>query len=705
MVRYMNDIDKDKLYEIYLKNNKGLLSKFTFNRIMNNKKTYDCIEKLRSIFLGKYRKSNFPFDDQKLYVGFFNLLNKYSFSKLYKMLENYNENDSSFNEEIFSIIGMKYPDVTKNLNLDFALNLICNDFVDFNYLLSLYGETIYNSILSVDEYFYSTPMVNDINSYDDFLKYRASNSSDDKLVGIFNEFFYIMTRKYTVEELLNESDKVKKEIATGITNYIPDLISDRTNDISDNREIFDKMADYFDSRTLMILLNAKSYLKPIENLINSNGMTSDDLMSLKEIYTMFYNIYNFELDNNYQGILELIETTVNNNQNGLNFCDIINDYVLTYESLIRKNIVENINTFENVPMTNFSYTDSNGLTSSVNCALVSNCSQLESTMVHIFNNKPSDQSGIAIDYIVNVINTFGEYALINHSRSKENIKQVIVQLCNILGNYTHFINPNRDVKKEIQEKIKRILTPEEIELCDNKYKLFEEHYQNHAEVTQITKVSDVLYNFLIEETDNFKKPLTSDVTNYEEVNRKLSIISSPFNENVLATQVLRLNSYQDFAKLILLNERQPYKLAVSFDKNGMSEDSIMISSTDNIESNNIPIADFFRQYPLERRSASLDMLRNTVGVSDMTNRANNEIDLIRSSVAPQNLLIFFNRPINDKTIEGIKMAEQLAKKSNLKLVLVDYQSICNELKSKENMELSRKNNHEDDENIILGMKR
>ena len=131
----------------------------------------------------------------------------------------------------------------------------------------------------------------------------------------------------------------------------------------------------------------------------------------------------------------------------------------------------------------------------------------------------------------------------------------------------------------------------------------------------------------------------------------------------------------------------------------------MISSTDNIESNNIPIADFFRQYPLERRSASLDMLRNTVGVSDMTNRANNEIDLIRSSVAPQNLLIFFNRPINDKTIEGIKMAEQLAKKSNLKLVLVDYQSICNELKSKENMELSRKNNHEDDENIILGMKR
>ena len=50
MVRYMNDINKDKLYEIYLKNNKGLLSKFIFNRIMNNKKTYDCIEKLRSFF-------------------------------------------------------------------------------------------------------------------------------------------------------------------------------------------------------------------------------------------------------------------------------------------------------------------------------------------------------------------------------------------------------------------------------------------------------------------------------------------------------------------------------------------------------------------------------------------------------------------------------------------------------------------------------
>ena len=106
-------------------------------------------------------------------------------------------------------------------------------------------------------------------------------------------------------------------------------------------------------------------------------------------------------------------------------------------------------------------------------------------------------------------------------------------------------------------------------------------------------------------------------------------------------------------------------MAVSFDSKSMSEDSIMISSTGNIETNNREIQALNNSYPLNNRSASLGILENTIGVSGMTRRRNSEIDLVRASVSPKTLLFFFKSPIDDNVIKGAKEAEKIANKAKI----------------------------------------
>lgn len=681
----MDKINVDKLYEIYSRNHQGLFSKMRFQRILKSEKTKICINTLRNIFNEyHYFVGNCSYNDNDLYVGFFNLLNRFSFNELYKLMYYYREDDKVFEKKIFSIVGMNQPCEMYHTDMCFPLNLICHDFLDYNKLLTLYGETIYNAMLETDIYTERMAFLikmDNINSYKEFLEYRLSNPSGDELVSTYNIVFGNIIMKYSVDELLNDSERVKKEIMTGITAYLPYPVSGETNSVSENREIFDKMMDHFDSKTLSIFFNIYRLLKPIADLVDSNRFQEDELIALKNMYILFSKIDQFMKSMNYEGLLELIEETVKNDESGLEFYEIINDYILTYEYLIRKDIIENVNTFENVPTEQLSFTDSKGRTLLVECGYIATCEQLASPLIHFIKDESMDSEDLACNYIINTINVVGNYALVNHTRSSEDIKQLIVDLYSLYKEYDRYINPNRDVKAELNEKFKKILTPEEIELSNNEFKLYLEHDLNYAEVTQINKVPTDLHDFIRKETDDFKKPLVSKYQYDKDMNRKLDIITSPVSEKVLSTQILRQNSYKDFVGTIGINN--PYLIGVTFDKRGLTEDSIMLSSTDNLETNNMPIVYFDDRRTIRRSSATLDMLKTTTGFSDMTRRINNEIVLITSSVSPKCLLIFFNTPITDEIIGGIRKAQRLAAKSNLKLVLVNYQMICNELQSRE----------------------
>ena len=683
--------DFEKLYNLYEKKS-GIFAKFKFKKMINSKQGQDCINLIKNTLNNSfYGKDKYSLRDS-CYI-FVRLLNKFSISDINEMISNHVSNNSFSNEketddfkrEMFSLVGLNYPNETESLNITFPAELLKNDITDVNLIINIYGESIFKAITENDLYNYKVftrfdPKSEEVNNYSDFMNYRSKGASIENQT-LFNHTLCMLIEKYTLNELLNNKEIIKKEIETGLTFFLSKLNEDK-NIYSNKRETFDKLINHFDSRTFVILHNIKSYLQPMLDIIMSNRLENEDINKIKDIYEVFKIISNYVKTSNYDGLLQFIEDFENKDEQKRPFYEILNDNILDYEFLFRKEIVDNTRSFDSLKPEIIEFSSLSGKKIEIECSLVNKVDQLTSSLVHVFESKPMGKDA-ASEFVFDTIGTVANYALSYKTRSKEELKQIIVKLyeLGIEFNNTYKYGPNvLDIAKE---KVKEILEPNEFDIAEKHFKIYMDNYMDYAQVNQVSKRDDLLYNFLEEQTEAFSKPLIDGIDNYKEMNRNLSFFYKPKGEKLLATQILRLNSFDDFRSLIFLNESYPYSMAVSFDSKSMSEDSIMISSTGNIETNNREIQAFYNSYPLNNRSASLGMLENTIGESKMTRRRNSEIDLVRASVSPKTLLFFFKSPIDDNVIEGVKEAEKIAKKANLKLVVVDYSSILYELKLKD----------------------
>ena len=684
----MKDVNIESLYELYDKK-RGLFAKMSFKRLISSEKASECINGLMNIYENKF-DPEYDEDQSFFYKILVNLLNKYSIDDIRKMLYDHKdtyEATDDLSKALFGLIGLECPKETTGLKIKMPMYLIANGVTDVNALISIYGESIYNAMVNGEQYYdYSffsyNPEAEDFYSYEDFINYRNSNPKNTFWLEFFNEILSNIILKYSFEELFNNKETIKKEIEKGLMFYLPEKKSKESNVYSNNREVFDKMLDQFDSRTLMIINNLEQYLSPILGMIQSGHFDEEELEDLRNAYQMFSSVNDFIKTNNYQGLLNYINETIKNDEHGLQFCELLNNNILNYDFLVRKELVEHARSFEKEKTERLIFTSDKEESVECEAVLVNRPEQLKTTLAHFFENKPLDRD-IGADFMFSSLIVLANHHLKNGTRPKEEIKNLIAKIYELADNYSHSYRFHGDIFELAKKDLESILTEEEYKLCIDDYNLRLQHRFNKAEVNQITKVDDTLINFLREETMDFTKPLVEGMKNYEDFNRNAPRLFHERKETVLATQILRLNDEKDFRRLLGLTEYSPYAMAVSIDNRGMSEDSILLSSTDNLESNNAPLSTLSSTEKVRRRDASLNQLENTVGQSDMTRRINNEIDLVRSSINPSSLLFFYTEPITEKVLSGLEQARAIAKQSDLKFVVVDYLAICNELRKRD----------------------
>ena len=695
--------DIDKLYHQYGKKN-GLFSKFRFKRKINNEKFDKIVDDLYNI-INKINSNQFDIKKEDLYGVIIRLLDENSYEDIEKIIKDYNDSKNIHMEKIeeiltktlFELAGVKDERLLKGIQLDVAAYLCAND-IDYSKILSIYGETVFNAILENDSYStysknYNSYTLKDeqLESYHDLFNHDFDNNDNIRdVLYAFNDLMSQIMSKYSKDELFNNSELIKKEITKGLTYLLPKKSKRENNLFSNNRELLDKIIDDFDTKSIIVVYQSKEYLKPIMDLIKSSVLTTEEKESLKEMYNLFSRLSDAIKSKDFKVLKNIIDEVKSTNNNEFEFYELLNNYVLDYEYMLRKDIVENARSFENLSTDNYIFSSNEGKELDCECVYIEKSDELKSTLIHLFSNKELKYHEQKESFCRISLNTACTHALQYKTRTKEELKDLIIKIYKLYKK----ADDNSSLEST-KEKLKELLTEEEYELCEQKYNLYVDHYNDRSETDQIFTIGNDLYNFVREETNDFKEPLIPGIDDYKDMNWLLKrYLISPNGESLLATQILRLNSENDFRSLINLNDSFPYVMGVTFDGDSLNEESILISSTSNIESNNRPLHSFDDAYPLERRSATLNMLQNTVGNSYMVHRTNSEIDLIRSGVEAKSLLLFFNEPITNKVLDGVRKARELAKKNNLKLVIVNYQAILEDLQAKDEEKLKLLDNED-----------
>lgn len=681
----------DELYELYDKKD-GMFAKLKFKRMMKSQTAEGCMQGLYTIFNENNHMNDYEeMTHEKLEVVLVRLLNKYSLKEIYEMTTTYDRygrdaKENKIEGALKVAIGIDNPNEQRGFDPESCMYLLSSDIPNIDVLISNYGKAIYEAIMENDIYternFTNINLEDtEVNSYEDFLKLRSNASRYNDATDLFNFILMDLTKKYTTHELLTKTDIINKEIKAGITLRLPTLGSKEQNVYSNNREVLDKMIDHFDGATLQVIENCKQYLNPILYMVTSKRLPEEDLDRLKKMYLMFSKISELEETNKYQDLLTFIETIEKNDEDGMSFAEIINNAVLDYEFLYRKEMVENTRSYASVPTENKQFVSDTGKSIDIECSYVDKPEEISGTLFHSFESK-TDNNMMLSNLMFVALETVANSCFETKKRTKEDLKQIIVQLYELGVKYNHpYYASSKQEINEALDKLQSMLTEEEYEEVSTRFERWDTHLTNSAEVNQIRTRDSKLYDFLEEETEGFTKPLTPEVKDAKDMNYNFKHLYQAKGESVLAVQMMRVLSSNDFQSLIPFDRDNPCSLAITFDGKGLSEESILMSSTGNVETNNRPIVTFYEKYRgLDRRSATQDMVETTIGSSGMVRRRNSEIDLVRSAVTPQSLMVFVKMPITDKALEGLEHAKALAEQSNYQLVVVNYTNVVEELK-------------------------
>ena len=134
-------------------------------------------------------------------------------------------------------------------------------------------------------------------------------------------------------------------------------------------------------------------------------------------------------------------------------------------------------------------------------------------------------------------------------------------------------------------------------------------------------------------------------------------------------------------------------IALIFDKNGITTEDIILSSRDNLEINNHSLSTLHFDYirDVKRSSAGLTTLQLEDGISDMTRRTNNEVDLNRANIKPSGILYFGSRTLTPSAVDNLSKALETSEELGIPLVFVDSDSLKREFDERRSLNQKREN--------------
>ncbi len=425
----MSATDKE-LSELYLHSKRSLLDRLVggdskFDKMMNSQEAEQIIERIEKLFLQGRERPICGYgaeivDARKVLITLMNDYPNYDIKKLYNNcfgVDSFGDEYSKLGNVLLNKAGAyKSEFAREGLTGAFAAYLISNE-MTIPMLLERYGDAIFNRIMNAEnthptiesnrtprsslydrlDEFSLEPIGQDIRSFKDLYKYCERLAQFEGMKNpfvFFNDVLQSLVEKYSPEELMNDVETIREEIRTGFYTYLPDINEkDKNSNVFNyKREIIDQMLPHFDESTLSIIYKSGEYVERIEALLNKNGLSEEELESLNSACDFFKTINKYFSEEKFYDLHAFIIKAEKESQPGVddsklekNFAEIVRDNVLTYETLYRSDLVNNVRTFDKSQEKDVTLTYSNGTTTTIKAVPVEEMSELTSTLLKFVN--------------------------------------------------------------------------------------------------------------------------------------------------------------------------------------------------------------------------------------------------------------------------------------------------------------------------------
>ena len=734
------------LYGMY-KRKEGLFKKFRFRQMMSSAESYE----IRSVIKKALESNNFQhapvtkgydrLSVDKLLVELLNDYPSWDVKSLHGKIKNHTY--YSPEEDVTKMLCRKIKlsdSLSEGIIADFPAKLILQGIKDVRPLVNCYGDALFECMTSSDmgvntmwgvrssndsrgEYTFSN-IDEDFDSYEDLLQYYKNRppedryvSDEDKPIINFNDLLQLLLEKYTIDELRTNVETIKKEIRTGFIFYLPFVeASQRDNDPNKsaflrNREVIDKMLDHCDANTFSIIMNAEKFLKPILTMISEAKLDPEDKENLKHTYAMFTQISKLAKAKKFDELLTLIESEEKmaqeaENTPDLKFADIINDRLLDYEIILRKDITQNTRSFAKVK-NNSELSNEIGMWLSVEGKSVEHLDQLSTTLVS--DVRPAwwwevDTVGFAMagfqrmmekklyGGVSHKIDSDNNEEIWSEEKITDKAKEEALDLTEKFYNLVSLAKNNELSRSftitNLVKAMKPDITPEELaslglpkKASENPYGLEEKEYPQlsmdelrecidaykELQLARDGKVpskyinhTNRVFKFVDENwaTEREKEKVTSRSEALCEMFRLfLGQGMDPKKGALTPTHIIRLTNEEDFHEMVDISDVSKnrnfidrVKFAVSYDAGTIPEESIIISAIKRIGADRRQLGDngqngdaYYSKYPVGERSATLEMLETTKVKEHIYPYDNaGEIDVMSDVIKPSNLVVFYN---------------------------------------------------------------
>lgn len=651
-----------ELYEIYKQNNNtNLFSRFSFNRKMKSPEITSAISNIRDYL---NLRGMTQLDASKAYLNLNKWLSTEEISNMFaKQTDDiFNDSNIEIGEKIATAFGFDKNSAFALVNDNFINIALTQDKDTLQNLFQKYIPTIFEMHLRSDEGFFlyddMTQIAEDHYTLEGFKSLLNSNSPDAIFIKRLAQLeFGRLTKAYSFEELRDKQEMINNDIKLGLDKKI--LNCGPSSIYLKNLEDFRALAPYIDDNILESIEHSNEYVKQLENLINSGRFSGDELSRLIECKDTLSKL-------DISKPKELLSLFKNNPELAENIHDAVLDYEVTY----REDIVNNITEVhpERVQQIEVKSAVSPETKMNINGILVDSLEKLGNPLIHMFNKKEASSMNVALYISQKAI----EKSILDRSMDDSQLKDFITKLYDVVSNSSSsWRNPNEryDESKAYKE-IMALIPEKDKEYINQQAKDYYTNISNPAKINQLDTLDETARKKITELVDSsISLPLT---INTEEV--------------PLCTMVMKMRNANDIKKY-------EEGIALIFDKNGITPEDIILSSRDNLEINNHSLSTLHFDYirDVKRSSAGLTTLQLEDGISDMTRRTNNEVDLNRANIKPSGILYFGSRTLTPSAVDNLSKALETSEELGIPLVFVDSDSLKREFDERRSLNQKREN--------------
>ncbi len=658
----MNRKELNELYEIYKQsNNTNLFSRFSFNRRMKSQEITATISNIQSYL---NLRGITQLDASKAYLNLNKWLSNEEISNLFaKQTDDiFNDSNIEISEKIATAFGFDKDSAIALVNDNFVNIALTKDKDTLQNLFQKYIPTIFEMHLRSDEGFFSHDDMTQISeehyTLEGFKSLLNSNSPDAVFIKRLAQLeFGRLTKAYSFEELKDKQEMINNDVKLGLDKKI--LNCGSTSIYLKNLEDFRALAPYIDGNILESIEHSNEYVKQLENLINSGRFSGDELSRLMECKDTLSKL-------DISKPKELLSLFKSNPELAEN----IHDAVLNYEVTYREDIVNNISEVhpEKIQAIEVKSTVSPESKMNINGVLIDSLEKLGSPLIHMFNKKEASNMSVALYISKKAI----EKNILEHSMDDSQLKELITKLYNVVSSTSSSwekTNERYDESKAYKE-IMALIPEKDKEYINQQAKDYCTNISNPAKINQLDTLDEIA-----------RKKIT------ELVNSSISLpLTINTNEVPLCTMVMKMRNANDIKKY-------EEGIALIFDKNGITPEDIILSSRDNLEINNHSLSTLHFDYirDVKRSSAGLTTLQLEDGISSMTRRTNNEVDLNRANIKPSGILYFGSRTLTPSAVDNLSKALETSEELGIPLVFVDSDSLKREFDERRSLNQKREN--------------